>query len=117
MGFGDVSPRARAATSSARCMNRSSSVIELAGSRASPARSGASLRSSSSARPLRYEGLHEALGIERLQVLHLLADADQLDRHAELAHDPHHDPALRGAVELRETETGEPDGLMEHGGL
>src|SRR5207237_3665634 len=38
-------------------------------------------------------------------------------RHAELAHDPHHDPALRGAVELRETETGEPYGLMEHGGL
>src|SRR5439155_1719917 len=46
-----------------------------------------------------------------------LADADQLDRHLQLAHDPHDDAALGGAVELRQRDAGEADRLVEHARL
>ena len=44
----------------------------------------------------------EVVGVERAQVLELLADADQLDRDAELVGDRQRDAALGGAVELGE---------------
>src|SRR5688500_18388274 len=99
MGFGEARPRASAARSSARCMKRWSSVIAVAGSRRLCRRppGGSSLRD---------ERVDETGGIERLEVLDLFADSKRFDRHAELAHDAHDDPALRGAVELRETQTG-----------
>src|SRR5215218_8891113 len=55
----------------------------------------------------------ELVGVERAQVLELLADADQLDRDAQLACDRERDAALRGAVELRQHDAGDVDRLGE----
>src|SRR3954453_829033 len=55
----------------------------------------------------------EVVRVERAQVLERLADADQLDRDAELGRDRHGDPALRGAVELGQHDAVDLDGLGE----
>src|ERR1700761_2206265 len=59
----------------------------------------------------------EVPGVERTQILELLADADQLDRDAELGRDRQRDPALGGAVELGEHDPGDVDRLRERLGL
>ena len=64
-----------------------------------------------------HDRAREALRIEGLQILDLLADADQLDRDAELLIDGDHDAALGGAIELRQDQPGEPHRLVEHLGL
>src|SRR2546429_5388238 len=72
--------------------------------RPAPARAGP--RGPPGCRPLAPSGLEqrasEVVGVERPQVLEALADADQLDRHAELLRDGERDAPLRGSVELGE---------------
>src|SRR5207237_10453612 len=63
------------------------------------------------------ERAREILRIERPQVVELLADADQLHRQAELVGDRNRDTAFRGAVELRQRDTGDADRLAEEAGL
>src|SRR4051812_42683658 len=55
----------------------------------------------------------EVVGVERPQVLELLADADQLDRDPELVGDRQRDASLGRPVELREDDPGDVDGLAE----
>ena len=55
----------------------------------------------------------EVVGVERAQVLELLADADQLDRDAELVGDRQRDAALGRAVELGQDDAGDADRLAE----
>ena len=55
--------------------------------------------------------------LERRQVVGALAEADQLDRHAELALYGDHDAALGGAVELGQHDAGDVDDLAEDAGL
>ena len=59
----------------------------------------------------------ESARVEGHQVVGPLAEADQLDRQAELALDGDDDPALGGAVELGEHHAGDPDRLGELAGL
>src|SRR6478609_4318450 len=63
------------------------------------------------------ERAREVVGVERAQVLERLADADELDRDAELAGDGQGDPALGGAVELGEDDPVDRDRLGEQLGL
>src|SRR3954465_14061209 len=64
--------------------------------------------------PLRAEQrAGEVVGVERPQILELLADADQLDGDAQLIGDGQRDAALGGAVELGEDDAGDPDSLAE----
>src|SRR5437763_17052291 len=84
---------------------------------ARPASSGRGLPSARGASFPGHERVDEGLGLEGLQILDALADADQLDRDLELADDPDHDPALRRAVELRQGDPREPDRLVEHARL
>src|SRR3954468_2877341 len=51
----------------------------------------------------------EVVGVERPQVLELLADADQLHRDVELVRDGQRDPALGRAVKLGEDDPGHAD--------
>jgi hypothetical protein len=53
----------------------------------------------------------EGLRVEGCQVVRALSEADQLDRHAELALDGDDDAALGGAVELGEHDAGDVDDL------
>src|SRR5450756_112667 len=55
--------------------------------------------------------------VERSQVISALTEADQLDRHAELALDRDDDPALGGPVELGEHDAGHVDDVGEDPGL
>src|SRR5664279_3751897 len=55
--------------------------------------------------------------IERREIVHPFAEADQLDRDAELALHLHDDAALRGSVELGEHDAGDVDHLSERTGL
>src|SRR5690606_27820138 len=59
----------------------------------------------------------EALRVEGRQVVGALAEADQLDRDAELALDLDDDAALGGAVQLGEHDAGDVDDLREDPGL
>src|SRR5262245_7570350 len=52
--------------------------------------------------------------IERRQIFGSLAEADVADRQTELAADGQGDPALRGAVELRQGDGGHPQRLLEY---
>src|SRR5213079_743445 len=65
----------------------------------------------------RDEGPGEVLRVERPQILELLAHADQLDRQPELVRDRDRDAALRTAVELRECDARDADGLAEEARL
>src|SRR3954471_14219422 len=57
--------------------------------------------------------LDETFGFETLEVVDVLADADILDRDAEFFLDGDDDAALRGAVELREDDSGQIHRLLE----
>src|SRR6202021_1253117 len=59
------------------------------------------------------DGVHERGRVEWRQVIRALAEADQLDRHAELALHGDDDAALGGAVELGEHDAGDVDRLGE----
>src|SRR3954453_14577331 len=59
----------------------------------------------------------EVVGVERTQIVELLADADQLHRDAQLAGDRERDPALRGAVELGQDDAVDRHRLREELGL
>src|ERR1035437_2875677 len=59
----------------------------------------------------------ELHGIERREIVHPFAEADQLDRDAQLALYLHDDAALRGSVELGEDDAGDVDHLGERTGL
>ena len=61
--------------------------------------------------------LHERVRVERLHVVDLLADADELHRQAELLLDGEDRAALGGAVELREHDAGALHRLRELLGL
>src|SRR4051794_20925149 len=65
----------------------------------------------------RHERPGEIVGVERAQVLERLADADELDRDAELTGDGQRDAALGRAVELREDDAVDRDRLGEELGL
>ncbi|CDN45251.1 hypothetical protein BN871_GX_00030 [Paenibacillus sp. P22] len=65
----------------------------------------------------REQRMHELLGVELLEVLHLLAEADELDGKVQLMADRDDDPALGRAVELRQHEAGHAALLAEHLGL
>ncbi len=60
---------------------------------------------------------HERVGVERQEVVGLLAHPDEPDRDAELLLDREHDAALRGRVELRQHDAGEPHRGVERLGL
>src|SRR5262249_40591636 len=64
-------------------------------------------------RSRREQRLDVLLRIERLQILELLADADELHRQIELALDAEDGAALGGAVELCEDDAGTLDRLLE----
>src|SRR4051794_39423542 len=55
----------------------------------------------------------EVVGVEGAQVLELLADPDQLHRHAQLLRYRERDPALRGPVELRQDDAVDVHRLAE----
>ena len=57
-------------------------------------------------RLFREERFDVGLRVERLQVVELLADADELDRQAELLLDAEDRAALGGAVELGQDDAG-----------
>src|SRR5690606_26968644 len=63
------------------------------------------------------EGLHEIDGDELAEILRALAEADVLDGDRELVADGEDDAALRRAVELREDDAGQLEGVLEHGRL
>ena len=55
--------------------------------------------------------------IKGLQVLGLLADTDEADRHAEFPDDRDQGAAARGAIQLRDHQAREADGFVEDLGL
>ena len=55
--------------------------------------------------------------IEGLQVLGLFADADEADRHADFPDNRHLGTPAGGAIQLRNIQAREPNGLMENLGL
>src|SRR3954471_7707853 len=59
------------------------------------------------------DGVDEGLGVEGSEVVRTLAEADELDRHAELALDGDDDAALGRAVELGQHDPRDVDGLRE----
>src|SRR5690242_16623824 len=59
----------------------------------------------------------EVRGVERAQVLDPLPDPDQLHRDTQLVRDRKRDAALGGAVELRQDDPGDLDGLGEEARL
>src|ERR671936_619849 len=59
------------------------------------------------------QGPGEVARIEWPEVVEAFADADQLHRQAELVRDRNRDPALRGAVQLREGHAAHFDRLAE----
>src|SRR4051812_20699632 len=61
--------------------------------------------------------LDERVGVERLEVVDRLADADELDREVDRLADGDDDAPLRGAVELGEDDARAADRLGEHLGL
>src|SRR5256885_14029728 len=63
------------------------------------------------------QGAREIVGIERSEVLQRLANTDELDRQPELVCDRDGDPALRAAVELRQRNARDADGLPEQSRL
>src|SRR6476659_3900066 len=63
------------------------------------------------------DGVDEGLGVEGGEVVGSLAEADELDRDAELALDRHDDAALGRAVELGQHDAGDVDRLGEDLGL
>src|ERR1700730_10356080 len=63
------------------------------------------------------KGVDEGFRVEELQVGHLLADADRLDRDAELLLDGHDYAAAGGAVQLGQHHAGDLDRLAEGAGL
>ncbi|MFM1942854.1 MAG: hypothetical protein RI897_1836 [Verrucomicrobiota bacterium] len=63
------------------------------------------------------EGLGEGLGVEGLEVIRLFAEADEFYGYAEFLLDSDDGAAFAGAVEFRDDEAGEGDGLMEFAGL
>ena len=81
--------------------------------RAAPSGGRASARGIGAGVSRRRTARHERLGVERQQVVDLLPDPDEPDRHPEVVLDREHDPALRGRVELRQHDAGQPDGLVE----
>src|SRR3954453_17452522 len=68
-------------------------------------------------RCLREQCAGEVVGVERTQIVELLADADELHRDAQFAGDGEGDPALRGAVELRQHDAVDGHDLGEELGL
>src|SRR5262245_36559272 len=60
------------------------------------------------------QGLDESFGVEFLQVLGTLAEADVADGDFELVANGEDDAALGGSVELREDDPGEVDRILEH---
>src|SRR4051794_11025027 len=60
------------------------------------------------------QGLDVGVGVERLQVVELLADADELDRQIQLLLDAEDGPALGRAVQFGQDNAGTPDRLLEH---
>src|SRR6476469_4638653 len=63
------------------------------------------------------DGVDEGLGVEGGEVVGALAEADELDRHTELALDRDDDAALGGAVELGQDDARDVDRLGEDLGL
>src|SRR3954453_18457936 len=63
------------------------------------------------------DGVDEGLGVEGREVVGTLAQADELDRHTELALDRDDDPALGRAVELGQDDARHVDRLGEDLGL
>src|SRR6266496_935561 len=63
------------------------------------------------------DGVHEGTGVERGQVVRPLAEADELDRNAQLTLHRDDDPALGRAVQLGQHDPGDVDHLGEHPGL
>src|SRR4051812_48315683 len=59
----------------------------------------------------------EVLRVERAEVVELLADADELDRQAELVRDRDRNAALCAAVELRQDDAGDARRFLEQPGL
>ena len=59
------------------------------------------------------QSLRELFGVERLQIIRLLAEADEFDGQAEFLLDRHHHAAFARAVELGHDEAGERDGFVE----
>src|SRR5947209_3984081 len=59
----------------------------------------------------------EVVRIERPEVVKAFADADELDRELQLVRDRDGDPALRAAVELRQRDAADADGLAEQARL
>src|SRR6516165_715329 len=57
--------------------------------------------------------LRELFRVERLQVVRLLAQADEFDGQAEFLLDGHHHTAFAGAVELGHNETRKRHGFVE----
>src|SRR5580698_324027 len=54
-----------------------------------------------------------SFGVERNEIVDLLAGADEANGHAELAGDGNDDAALRGAVELGQNDAGDADRRCE----
>ena len=52
---------------------------------------------------------HDALGVERLEILEPLAAADERDRHADDRHHRQRRAAARVAVQLRQHDAGDAD--------
>src|SRR6266545_1882985 len=63
------------------------------------------------------EGVHEAVGVELLEVLELLAHAHELDGDVELVVDGDHYASLGGAVQLGEDDPADLDVVLERPGL
>ena len=57
--------------------------------------------------------LRELFGVEGLQIVQLLAEADEFDGQPEFLLDRHHHAAFARAVELGHDEAGERDGFVE----
>jgi hypothetical protein len=57
--------------------------------------------------------LRELLRVERLQIVRLLAEADEFDGQTEFFLDGNHHAAFARSVELGNDEAGERDGLVE----
>src|SRR5215813_12744145 len=59
------------------------------------------------------QGVDELRGLEGLEILDALSDADQLAEKLQLPDDPDHDAAPGRAVELGQAHAGQPYCLME----
>ncbi len=60
------------------------------------------------------QGLHETIGIERLQILDIFSDTDIFDRYAEFFLNADDDAAFGCAVEFGQDDPVDIGGLLEH---